>query len=193
MNELSDQDLVERARRGDVSALNSLIKRYIGPLYRFVLRVCGEPAAAEDIVQETCLKIWRKLNTFQPERSFKAWAFTIARNTAFDYLKKRRAIPFSQIDEHSGLEEPFHDRIEDERPLPPELIERKDQGELIDQALSELSEKSRSVIILHESEDLTFQEIAQLINEPSNTVKSRYRRALLSLRGKIERLLSRTT
>ncbi len=186
---LTDAELVERHLKGDPQAFNALLTRYTGPLYRFVLRLCGESTIAEDLVQETCVKAWRKLSSFQAERSFKSWIFTIARNTTFDYLKKKKAIPFSTLDEQSPIEEAFQDRIEDERPLPPELLERDDRAQLLETALKELPEKTRTILLLHEGEDLTFQEIAETVHEPLNTVKSRYRRALLSLRTIVDRLL----
>ena len=186
---LTDAELVERHLKGDPQAFNALLTRYTGPLYRFVLRLCGESTIAEDLVQETCVKAWRKLSSFQAERSFKSWIITIARNTTFDYLKKKKAIPFSTLDEQSPIEEAFQDRIEDERPLPPELLERDDRAQLLETALKELPEKTRTILLLHEGEDLTFQEIAETVHEPLNTVKSRYRRALLSLRTIVDRLL----
>lgn len=186
---LTDTELVERHLKGDIRAFNVLLTRYTGPLYRFVLRLCGETNVAEDLVQETCFKAWRKLSSFQAERSFKSWIFTIARNTTFDYLKKKKAIPFSTIDQQSQIEEPFQDGIEDERPLPPELLERSDRAQVLEHALRELPEKTRTILLLHEGEDLTFQEIAETVKEPLNTVKSRYRRAILSLRTSVERLL----
>ncbi len=186
---LTDTELVERHLKGDPLAFNTPLTRYVGPLYRFVVRLCGEPSIAEDLVQDTCLKAWKKLSSFQTERSFKSWIFTIARNTTLDYVKKKKAIPFSALNEQSLLEDSFEDRIEDPRPLPPELLERTDRAELLETALQALPEKARTVLLLHEGEELTFQEIAETVQEPLNTVKSRYRRALLALRTSIERLL----
>lgn len=183
----SDNDLVREYLGGNTQALNELLSRYIAPLYRFILRVTGDAAQAEDIVQESCLKAWRKLSSFQTERSFKTWIFTIARNTAFDYLKKKKAIPFSALDDQSELDEPFQERIEDDRPLASELLEREDSAKLLDVALQELPTKSRTVVLLHEGEDMTFQEISETVQEPLNTVKSRYRRALLTLRTILRR------
>lgn len=182
----SDADLVERHLAGDGRALNDLLGRYVSPLYRFVLRLCGDTSQAEDIVQETCLKAWRKLSSFQTNRSFKTWIFTIARNTTFDYLKKKKAIPFSTLDEQSSIDEVFEDQIEDDRPLPPELLEHQDRAQLLNEAVKQLPEKSRTILQLHEGEDMTFQEIAETLSEPLNTVKSRYRRALKSLRDLLE-------
>lgn len=189
MPEQTDNELIQAYTKGDTQALSLLLSRYTGPLYRFVVRLCGDGATAEDLVQETCLKAWRKLSSFQKDRSFKTWIFTIARNTTFDYLKKKKAIPFSTLNEQSMIEEAFEDQIEDDRPLPPELLERTDRAQLLEVALKELPEQSRTVILLHEGQDMTFQEISETVNEPLNTVKSRYRRALLSLRTALGRLL----
>lgn len=189
MVEPTDKDLVQAHFDGNKTALHTLFSRYTGPLYRFVGRLCGNAADAEDLVQDTCVKAWRKLSSFQSDRSFKAWIFTIARNTVFDHLKKKKAVPFSNMDEQSLTEETFEEGIEDDRPLPPALIERADRAKLLESALQELPERSRTVILLHEGEELTFQEIAEIVQEPLNTVKSRYRRALQTLRASLERLL----
>lgn len=189
MAEPTDNDLVHAHLQGNHTALNTLLSRYTGPLYRFVVRVSGDAANAEDIVQETCLKAWRKLSSFHTDRSFKTWIFTIARNSTFDFLKKKKAIPFSSMNEQSLSKEAFEDQIVDKRPLSPELIERADRTELLEIALKELPEHSRTVILLHAGEDMTFQEIAETTKEPLNTVKSRYRRALITLRGAISRLM----
>lgn len=178
----SDADLIRQHLAGDGQALNDLLGRYISPLYRFVLRLCGDVSQAEDIVQETCLKAWRKLSSFETNRSFKTWIFTIARNTTFDYLKKKKAIPFSTLDEQSSIDEVFEDQIEDDRPLPTELLDRQDRAQILNKAVQQLPEKSRTILQLHEGEDMTFQEIAETLAEPLNTVKSRYRRALKALR-----------
>lgn len=186
---LTDSELVEHHLGGDPDAFQALLSRYTGPLYRFVLRLCGDAALAEDLVQESFIKAWKNLPSFETQRSFKSWIFTIARNTAFDALKKKKAIPFSVLDEQSAMEDSFQDHIEDDRPLPPELLEHKDRALLIEKALQELPVQTRTILLLHEAEDLTFQEIAETVQEPLNTVKSRYRRALPTLRAIVERLM----
>lgn len=189
MAEPTDTDLVQQYLQGNSEALNTLLSRYTRPLYRFILRICGDSMVTEDLVQESCVKAWKKLSSFQTTRSFKTWIFTIARNTTFDYLKKKKAIPFSALNEQSTIDDSFQEQIEDDRPLAPELLERADLAELMETALRELPERSRTILLLHEGEDMTFQEIAETIEEPLNTVKSRYRRALIALRTSLGRLL----
>ncbi len=189
MSVRSDQDLVRASRKGDYRALDELFSRYTDGLYRFVLRMCHEATAAEDIVQDSCVKAWQKLASFQDDRNFKPWLFAIARNTTLDYLKKKRAVAFSDLDAPSDADEGFEERIEDLRPLPLELLERQDEKALLEQALQTIPLTSRTTLLLHEGEDLTFQEIAKILEEPLDTVKSRYRRALIKLRSSLKDLL----
>lgn len=189
MEQLTDVELVQMTLKGQTRGLDELVRRYLNPLYRFVLRLCGDTTTAEDLVQDSFLKAWRKLGSFQQDRSFKTWLFTIARNTTFDYLKKKKSIPFSSLDEQPD-EEAFVDQIEDDKPLVTELLERKVQTDIVEAGLAELPLPSRTVILLHDGEDMTFQEIADTTKESLNTVKSRYRRAIILLRKRLEGLLS---
>ena len=187
MTALTDEELVFRHRAGDLDAFPVLVSRYVNPLYRFLLHVCGDPEQAKDLTQVTCLKAWKHIRTFQVHRCFKTWVFTIARNTAMDFLKKKKAIPFSHMNEDAIEGEPtFEENIEDANPLPSILLERAESALHVDRALQRISEHHRTVLLLHEGENMTFQEIAETLCEPLNTIKSRYRRALILLRHLLE-------
>ncbi|HEU0050871.1 MAG TPA: sigma-70 family RNA polymerase sigma factor [Patescibacteria group bacterium] len=184
---MSDAELIAAYRHGDKEALEILIKRYLAPVYRFLLRLVHNQETANDLSQETFFKAWRSLWRFDAKRSFKTWLFTIAKNTAFDYLKKKKAFVFSELD---GPEDgqTFDERIPDERPLAFELIEQHDQAQFVNQILALVSPQARSIILMHDGEDMTFQEISSVMHESLNTVKSRYRRALLLLQKKMKDL-----
>jgi RNA polymerase sigma-70 factor (ECF subfamily) len=161
-------------------AFDALVKRYIGPIYRYLLHLTRDASAAEDLTQDAFFKAWKNLWRFDQKRSVKAWLFAIARNTAFDYFKKKQPVVFSALaNEETGE---FADTIPDESPLPSQVFERQEEAADLDAALAQLPLKARSVVILHNTEDMTFQEIAESMDEPLNTVKSRYRRALALLR-----------
>lgn len=184
VDQLSDIELIERYHQGDEQALVFLVKRYFSSIFRFLARMIGDRAMAEDLTQEAFVKAWRSLSDFDIHKSFKAWLFSIARNTAIDYLRKKQALPFSSLEEEeTGF---FTETIADDRPLPTTLLERADLQQALDQALTRyLSPVARSIILLHETEGLTFQDIADTLQEPLNTVKSRYRRALLILQTRL--------
>ncbi len=94
----SDQKLIANYLAGDEKSLEILINRYLRPIYSFVYRHVGNGEVAEDITQEVFVKVWRNLKKFDQNKSFKTWIFTIAKNTSFDFFKKKKAIPFSELE-----------------------------------------------------------------------------------------------
>lgn len=180
MDHLTDQELIAQARAGNDAAFEILMRRHLQPIYRFILRLSGDAAVAQDLAQETFIKVWKNLKKFNPAKSFKVWLFTIAKNTTFDWFKKRRALPFSALedDEGSGPLE----NLADQTPLPDELFQNSETQIALTAALNDLPAKPKAVVLLHQIEDMTFQEIADALDEPLNTVKSRYLRAIIALR-----------
>ncbi|MEY4744637.1 MAG: hypothetical protein RL272_582, partial [Candidatus Parcubacteria bacterium] len=147
-------------------------------------RFTGSAHDADDLTQETLLKAWRHLKSVDPKRSFRTWLFSIARRTAIDHLRKRRAVPFSTFDDDAGGNA-LTDRLEDDADLPDEVAARKDAVETLRAALAELPAPFREVLVLRNESELSFQEIADALDEPLNTVKSRYRRAFFALRKRM--------
>lgn len=177
----SDTKLIEEYFDGNEKALGKLIARHMTMVYGFVFRMVGNQEEALDIVQETFVKVWKHLKKFNLERNFKTWVLSIARNSAIDYFRKRKDLKFSQLDDSDG-EVLFSDSLKDLSPLPDELFEKKELGEFVRGALEKLTPARREVILLHDYSDLTFEEIAEILKKPMNTVKSDYRRAILALR-----------
>jgi len=175
-----DTELIASYRKGDDGALAVLIRRHTDPVFRFIVRMVGDAHVAEDLVQETFLKTWKNLARFDVKRPFRTWVFSIARNAAIDHLRKKDAVTFSSLEREDGTD--FAGSIQDGQPLPDELLEREVDAKRIEEALASVPPRSRSVILMHETEDMTFQDIADATGEPMNTVKSRYRRALDTLR-----------
>ena len=173
--------LIENYFNGDPEAFEALMLLYLKPVYNFAYRYAGDVASAEDITQETFVKVWKNLKKFDRAKSFKTWIFTIAKNTAFDFLKKKKAIPFSAFDTDTG-ENVIVDTLADPAPLPTELFEQKELSQMLERAVSALAPYYREVILLRYFEQFTFQEIADILKEPLDTVKSRSRRALSILR-----------
>ncbi len=183
--ELNDQQVIKKYLRGDNKSLDVLVKKYLKIVYNFSFRYVTGEAEAEDLTQETFIRVWRNLNKFDTERNFKTWLLAIAQNVCLDYLKKKKAVPFSRFEGDNG-DNLLFETLADEAPLVSELLENKDKTSWLAVALAKLSEKSRQVITLHHKEELTFKEIAEKLDEPIDTVKSRYRRALIDLRKVIE-------
>ena len=181
MSHDSERQLIEKyLEKQDEQALQTLIERHATSVYGFVARVIGDANAAEDVTQETFVKIWKNLKKFDLNKSFKAWLFTIAKNTAFDFLKKKKAIPLSHYRKEET--ESLADQIPDTTPLPSEWLEKRDVTKQVIAALAHLSLTARTVLMLHYKQELSFQEIAEILGESIDTVKSRSRRALIQLK-----------
>lgn len=184
METRSDGELITLYRKGDERALSILIQRHLDAVYRFARRMTGDVAMAEDIAQETFLKVWRNLGRFQTTKSFKTWVFSIAKNTAIDALRKKDPITFSRLETEDRSD--FSDTIPDRQPLALDVLQQQESADILYKALLTLPPKSRSIVLMHDAEAITFQEIADVMREPMNTVKSRYRRALEVLRKLIK-------
>ena len=180
MNEKTDKQLIANYLAGDERALNELIARHLKSVYNFVYRIARNAQDAEDITQETFVKMWRNLKRYDQSQNFKTWLFTIARNTAIDALRKKKNFVFSDFETADG-ENPIFDTLADPAPLPDELAMRAEKQTLFETALGQLSPAYQEVFALHHESDLTFDEISTRLGKSINTVKSQYRRALLTL------------
>jgi len=181
MDNDSDEKLVEYFLEGEKRALEILVFRYFKMIYNFCYRNVGDINVAEDITQETFVKVWKNLNKFDKNKKFKTWLFQIAKNTCIDYLRKKKSIPFSKFENEDG-DNNFVDNFEDISPLPDEIFKKKDLAVFLEKTVSKLPDANKMVIILYYKNDFNFREIAEILNEPIDTIKSRYRRGLISLR-----------
>ena len=183
MKNLSDQQLIGNylKNKKNEQPLEVLIQRYLKPIYGFVYKYTGDSQEAEDIAQETFVKVWRNLKKFKKQKNFKSWLFSIAKNTAIDFLKKKRAMQFSDFENERG-ESTILEKFIDSSPLPNELLERKDLMGTLAKAIGKLLPKYRKTLLLRHNDNLTFREISEATGEPLNTVKSRYRRAVIMLK-----------
>jgi RNA polymerase sigma-70 factor (ECF subfamily) len=175
--EQTDEQLIAEYKQGNVAMLAVLIERHYASIYSYIYRMVHSVPEAEDIVQETFIKVWRQIDTFQAGAGLRPWLFRIARNTAIDYLRKKKSIPFSHFGEEGEADMAFVDNATDvlEQTI---AQEQKDQ---LNAAVEQLSVQYREVLILRAEENLTFEEIASTLGKPLNTVKSLYRRGLQTL------------
>jgi len=177
----TDEQLVIDYLKGNEVALEILIKRYLKPVYSFIFRFVGNGQGTEDITQEVFIKAWRNLKKFKYEYKFKTWIFTIAKNTCLNWQKKKRTIPFSILDnEDEGFS--FAETIKDPVLLPNELLERQDITAALDKTLENLLPKYRMVLFLRYNDHFTFREIAEILEESIDTIKTRHRRGIAILR-----------
>jgi RNA polymerase sigma-70 factor (ECF subfamily) len=196
----SDQQLIsDYLKKGDQQALEILVKKYLKPVYNFVYRFVGDSKEAEDITQEVFIKMWRNLHQFSPERSlaphrtggsgsgFKTWLFVIAKNTAIDWLKKKKSLPFSSFENEKG-ENYLLAGFASSDLLPDELFSRSESRAKLALATESLASRYKTVLSLRYNSQFNFREIAEKLGESLNTVKSRHRRALIKLRGLLDKL-----
>ncbi len=181
----TDEELAIYSKSGDNASFQELMRRFLKPVFNFVLTYVKFPEEAEDITQDTFFKAWRHLKKFNDSKMWKPWIFTIARNTALDYIKKKKAIPFSAMDGDDELFL-FSETIEDTEALADELFESAENVAELGVALSTLRTEYQSVIMLHYQEELTFEEISSIMNAPMNTVKSWHRRALENIKTELD-------
>ncbi len=181
METLTDEQLVEKYLAGDEESLRFLIERYLKPIYNFIYRYVGEEGNAEDITQETFVKVWRHLKRFDQKKKFKTWIFTIAKNTSLNWIKKKKPALLSEFDDREGENE-LSESIADPAPLPEELFRRSELSVMLSSALGELNPDHRAVLLMHYKDDFTFQEISESLGKPLHTVKSQHRRAIIKLR-----------
>jgi RNA polymerase sigma-70 factor (ECF subfamily) len=179
MNMLTDEQLVmEYLANKDEQSLGELVNRYLHLIFGFVKKYTGNEGDASDITQEVFIKVWKNIKSFDQSRSFRTWIFTIAKRTAIDELRKKKALPFYAL----GEEFDFSETLVDESPSSLDKILSKQQSEELAVALGKLPANYRSVIKLYNYDSLNFREIASKLEEPLNTVKSRYRRGLILLK-----------
>ncbi len=178
----TDSQLIVDYFNGNVTAFEELVGRYLQPIYTFVFGFCRNAEEASDLTQEVFLKAWKNLKKFNLERNFKTWIFTIARNTVFDWLRKKKSVLFSDLDTD---ETTFSETLSDTEPLADELFMRKELVKDLERALDKIPVDSKVILLLYHREECTFEEIAEIVGKPMNTVKSQYRRALMLLRKQL--------
>lgn len=186
MDEQSDEILFAAYCEGESIALKTLLERHMVRVYRFAHLFHPDESFAEDVVQETFIKVWRYRDRFDPKKKFSTWMYQIAKNTALDHLKKKRMLPFSSFEAEDGTNI-LVEGLRDPEPLQDALFEKAEREELLSLALKKLSHEARTVVVLRHVEDLTFREIGEMLGEPLDTVKSRYVRAVVSLRKTLEK------
>ena len=186
MDESRSTEILRRCRTGDEKAYRELVAEYQRPVYSLALRMLRGEEDAEDVTQETFVRVFRSLDRYDPDRPFAAWIFTIAARLCIDHLRRRRHRPISltQRDQESDEERTLD--VEDPGPGPEVLAEREEgerrTGELIDS----LPPHYRIVVMMRHQQDLSYEEIAAALALPLGTVKARIHRARALLKKAIE-------
>ena len=179
---LEDRELVARAQQDEVAAFDELIRRHHGRIYGLIYHLVGSREDAEDATQAAFIRAFRALKGFRGTAAFSSWMYRIAVNTALNYVKKRRRqaeVPLPESGMTPGPVPEHHPLIT--RRTPAREAQLSELHQKLNEALQSLSEKHRTVVILHDMEGLPHEEIARIMGCSEGTVRSRlfYARQLL--------------
>jgi RNA polymerase sigma-70 factor (ECF subfamily) len=178
-----ESQLIDAALAGDSSAFGILVQRYQDRLYSSIVHVVGCRVEAEDVVQDAFVQAYVKLNTFQHNSRFFTWLYRIAFNAALSRRRRKKsAYSVEQSREVAGDEPVSEVDAPDDRML------RQERVRIVQEALSLLTEDHRAILILREMEEMSYEDIADVLNTPVGTVRSRLSRARNQLRDKLEEL-----
>lgn len=176
-----DQLLINRALGGERAAFGELALRYQDRLFSSMLGVTGSAEEAEDVVQDALVRAFLKLDSFQQNSQFFTWLYRIAFNVALSrHRKKRSRISIDQNREATGAE-PV-----DDSESPDEPMQRRERVELVQRALSQLTDQHRAILILREMDECSYEEIAEILDISIGTVRSRISRARGQLKLALE-------
>ena len=177
----SDEALAAAAQRGDMQAFEAIVRRYERELFAFLMHFLGKPDAAEDVFQETCLRLHVVLERFDTSRRFKPWLFTIAANKARDHLRRQKVRRTADLDAPVGHDPDaarFVDLLAGDLPDPNDIAEQSELAEQVRSVIDGLNPNHREALLLAYHHQFTYQEIADMLNVPLSTVKSRLHTAV---------------
>ena len=163
---------LRKAARGDEKAFEALLSPHLNTIYRICLRMLGNEKDAEDCAQETLLRVWRALPNYRGEAKFSTWVCRIAVNLCLDELRRQKAKQTQSLDE---MREAGYDAADDD--TPESHVQQSETKKTVEKVLGTLSEEHRTMLILRDVQGFSYDEIAQMLSLPLNTVKSRISRA----------------
>lgn len=189
---LPDADVVNLAQRGNEGAFRELIRRYERPVFSLIYRMVRDSAAAEDLAQDSFIKVLNHLDKYRPEFKFSSWLFKIANNVAIDFLRKRQldtiSIDGSPHASTAAEVEATSIELSDSAESPLDELASRELGAIIEQAIAKLRPEYRNCIMLRHVEGRSYEEIAATLDLPLGTVKTYIHRARHQLREALEHL-----
>jgi RNA polymerase sigma-70 factor (ECF subfamily) len=187
--QISSEELMARVAKGDEDAFEILVNRHQTSVLNLAYRFVGDRTQAKDLAQEVFIRVWQAAKTYKPEAKFKTWLYRIATNLCLNELKSARRkkwFSFNQSDEDGDLT--FEDTLADSAPSPEDVLLEKERSRQISDALQSLPENQRMALILKRYDELSYQEIAQIIGCSVSAVESLLVRAKRALQEKLKDL-----
>lgn len=184
---MQDELLIRRAQRGDADAFEQLLLEHQKNVYNLCYRMAGNPDDAMDLSQETFLRAWRCLDQYQFASAFSTWLYRLCSNICIDFLRRRRrqqTVPLT-FEDADGEEQTY--AVPDAQPLPEEQVELKLTRETLAAAMAQLLPEHRAVLQLRVVNEMSYEQIADVLDIQSGTVKSRLSRARNQLKKILER------
>jgi RNA polymerase sigma-70 factor, ECF subfamily len=185
----TDEELLLRyCQSQDLEAFRVLMHRYDKAIYKYLLHQLRSSALAEEVFQETFLRVHEKCGAFEPSRRVRPWLYSIATHLGIDALRKEKRHRAVRLDQDHGGEQEGHlgslrDLVVSRTPSPPEQLEVQEQAQQVWKAIDALPEELRAIVLLVYFQDLKFKEAAEILNLPLGTVKSRIHKALFMIRN----------
>jgi RNA polymerase sigma-70 factor (ECF subfamily) len=182
----TDEKLMSLFQGGDENAYIVLVNRYKDKLINFIYHYLKDPESAEDVVQETMIKLYQKKHYYKEIAKFSTWLYTIAKNLANTELRKRKNRKTTLLSHFSNDDKTYEipsDDLEIGQQVQTDVV-----NEIIKKAVNKLSEKFKTVIILRDIQEIPYEEISEIIGIPIGTVKSRINRARLQLQVELKHL-----
>lgn len=185
LHDEADEDLMVQYQQGEVRAFEILLSRHRKPVFNFILRFIGERETAEDLLQETFMRVIKGADAYKRQAKFTTWLYTIARNLCVDQTRRRKHRRHASLDAPMSASEdsgtlldviPSSEMASDRKSV------NKQLHETMQRAIGGLSDEQREVFLMREFLDMPFKQIAEVVGVPENTVKSRMRYALDRLR-----------
>lgn len=189
---LPDADVVVLAQQGREPAFRELIRRYERPVFSLIYRMVRDNTVAEDLAQDTFIKVLNHLDKYRPEFKFSSWLFKIANNVAIDHLRKRQLDTISMDGSPHAMTAAEADassfELADQAESPLDELASRELGAIIEQAIGSLRPEYRNCIMLRHVEGRSYEEIAATLDLPLGTVKTYIHRARHQLREALEHL-----
>lgn len=182
----SDEQLMSLFQGGDENAYIELVNRYKDKLINFIFNYLGDLESSEDVVQETMIKLYQKKHYYKEIAKFSTWLYTIAKNLANTELRKRKQRKTTLLSQFSKDDKTYE--LPSNDPEPGQEIQTDIVNKIIKDAVDQLSEKFKIVIVLRDIQGLSYEDISEIINVPIGTVKSRINRARLQLQVELKHL-----